>query len=216
MSAIVETPALTQGYYEQAPGGPLVRTRSVSNRHVVSTTTNKVWMILMADLLYVTADGRWFWAMYGMPFDGLSIPWLAQRWAGQPLGRLLPDGAIHDHGCYWSNSLPSGPLRDAARLEIDLVFREGCDYLRPEHPKVNVLWGKAVRCGALRSKWAKVQPFYGDDLIGYYYRLGLQDQLPVVCDGLDLSPEGQALRESRMFGRSSRHVLHAPFVNGCS
>ena len=161
-------------------------------------------MILTADLLYVTADGRWFWALYGMPFDGLTIPWLVQRWAGQPLGRLLPDGAIHDEGCYWSNSLPSGSQREAARLEIDRVFREGCDYLRPEHPTANVLWGRAVRCGALSSRWAKPQPYWGFDIIDYYHRLGLMDQLPVVMDGLDLSPDGQALRERRMLaGRAA-------------
>lgn len=201
MSAEVENPGLGQGYYEQVPGGPLVACKGVRNIHAVSVTTNKVWMILMADLLYVTSWGAWHWAMYGMPFDGLSIPWLLQRWAGQPLGRLLRGGATHDHGCYWANSLPAGEEREAARLEIDLVFRDACLYLRPEHPIADAAWGKAVRCGALSSRWARQQAFYGDDLIAYYDRLGLIDQIPVVVDGMDLTPAGQELRERRMRGR---------------
>jgi hypothetical protein len=160
--------------------------------------------VLNRDFCYVDARGIEHWALDGMPTDGISIPRLLWRCCGHPFGRYFMAAVIHDDGCYYANSLPPGNERDAARAMIDDLFGEMCLWLDPSAPRVAAMWRQAVKMGGRMSSRGAPQPYYATDLAEVYDSMKLRHMLWPVLERMDVSPEGQALRERRMLaGRAA-------------
>jgi hypothetical protein len=139
-----------------------------------------------------------------MPTDGISIPRLLWRCCGHPFGRYFMAAVLHDDGCYYANSLAVGTERDAARAMIDDLFGEMCLWLDPSAPKVAAAWRQAVKIGGMASRHCDPQPYYATDLAEVYDQMKLRHMIYPVLERMDVSPEGQALREQRMMaGRAA-------------
>ena len=208
-----ETLPTIQGFYVQTRAGlvpalaaPIEHTTQILGAYPDGRPRlGDALAVLSRDFGYLDAGGRWHWALDGMPTDGISIPRLCWRIAGHPFGRYFRAALIHDDGCYYANSLPPGPDRDAARATIDDLFGEMCLFLAPDAPTTAAAWRQAVRIGGRMSRGAQAQPYYAADLPATYQRMRIEHMLFPVLERLDITPEGQALREMRM--RAGRAVL---------
>ena len=165
---------------------------------------NKPYAIVNRDFGYLDARGVWHWALDGMPSDGISMPRILWRVYGHPFGTYFMPAVIHDEGCYYANSLPAGPQRDAARAMIDDLFGEMCLFVTPDRPKTAASFAQGVRIGAWSSRRADPQSYYATDLAEVYDQMKLRHMLYPVLERMDVSPDGQALREQRMLaGRAA-------------
>jgi len=177
----MSTVPAVQGFYSRSAAHlPWYTAQTVPCAHVIGE--GHPYAILTRDFGYVAASGCMTIARIGMPFDGLTIPRLAWRLVGHPWGRYLPAGVIHDHLCYESASDFPGDERNRLRLAADCLFREACLWTVPDAPRAAWIFYRAVRAGALASRYADPAHTYIEDLAGTYRRLGLGHLLPDVQD----------------------------------
>jgi len=151
---------------------------SVPSDHLIY---HSKYVILRRDFAYVDKRGGVHIATIGFPFDGLSIPRILWRIAGNPFGTNLAAGVIHDVLCALANSRPPGKERDQIRAGADSLFAEMLEYLDNRQIVIGT-WCWFVRAASLAVSRRKAHPDYRTHLREYYQMLGIEDVYEWVND----------------------------------
>ena len=168
--------AYPQGFYldtrngwQPALGLPLDHVRTLHGSPI---------SILLRSLMYVDKRGRHHVVKSGLITDGLSIPRACWWLVGHPYGRYLLAGCVHDYYCAKSRTFAPGEARNALRSVADELFGEMCAFLTPDAKVAPAVFERAVKVGAVGSRWTTAQPDYEHDLVGAYLAADIPHCIP--------------------------------------